>query len=103
MASDSCLYCLPIILLTPSTEHSVRQIVYIESGRESDQKEPRERVIVRLNDVSFLQLHRGDFIERLLQSIDRPSGMDTVKPRMERESVYVCVFVRERKVEGFMQ
>lgn len=51
----------------------------------SDQKEQRKRVIVRLNNVSFFQQHRGDFIERLLQSIDRPLGMDTVKSRMKSE------------------
>lgn len=51
----------------------------------------RKELSVRLNGVSFLQWHGGDSIERLLQSIDRPSGIDTVKSRMVRE------------VEGFVQ
>lgn len=68
-----------------SSKQSVKETVYIEGRRGSHQKERRKRVSIRLSGVSFLQQQRGDFIERLLQSIDRPSGMDTVKPRMKSE------------------
>ena len=45
VASDRCLYRLPIILLALNTKQRGKEIVYIEGERRSDQKEQRERVI----------------------------------------------------------
>ena len=45
VASDCCLHCLPIIFLAPNTKHRGRETVFIEMKRESNQKEPKERVI----------------------------------------------------------
>lgn len=79
--------CLGPWLPFPPTQLTQRERVYIDGKRGSHQKERRKRVSVRLSGASFLQQRRGDFIERPLQAIDRPSGMDTVKPRMKSEWV----------------
>lgn len=81
----------PWLLTAASLSSSSQQTPNREEGRlcinrkgEGAIKMNRERELsVRLNDVSFLQQHRGNFNERLQQSIDRPSGIDTVKARME--------------------
>lgn len=81
---SSTLHCCLPPMQAPA-QSSPKERVYIDRKRGSHQKERRKRVSVRLNGASFLQQRRGDFIERPLQAIDRPSGMDTVKPRMKSE------------------
>lgn len=53
VASDCCLYRLPIILLALNTKQRGREIVFIERKRRSDQKEQRERVISSIERRSF--------------------------------------------------
>lgn len=87
-SSTLCCYCPPPTPpIQAPAQSSPRERVYIDRTRGSHQKERRKRVRVRLNGASFLQQRRGDFIERPLQAIDRPSGMDTVKARMKSEWV----------------
>lgn len=61
VASDRCLYRLPIILLALNTKQRGKEIVYIEGERRSDQKEQRERVIGSIERRFFSPGAQGRF------------------------------------------